>query len=744
MLRSKLANILLYVPFSKEYVVPKNLQAALTQEEFFKFCYYAPDLDGLIKEISEIPDEGITGLEYPDNRDALIERFEEQSADTARLLGWLENSGIGVYAVCGDAGTGKTTYLEQLSFSKRNEYNFQFLNLAQAIPSVPFIGYDLEIPHFSSLFGKVLSIELKTISNKLFGTRAVVKNQVKISKRIKKFIDALNMYAQEFNLKEVLDNLLTFFNNLIADDDVEDLAFCKKCAKELRDLFYNLCKQNMSFAVTVAYELLQIVMLTKAPEKKHVFIFDNIERYIGTDEIFDDQIIIFMRHLRGIVDEYTSNYGDDYLESFQIIVAMRGTTLRMFTPQQISDFVEHKIDLSEWFPVEKILDLKIEWLNKNKGLLSSDQQTQLSQLMTILADIGRTGSVLRGLRLKLDSLFSHNKRLILDYVLSILESRKSRDSIKAAEGLLNNKNLPLSLRKHSYRSIIWRLICDQIRKDALYAKIQDIVIRNSPAKSNQPSTDLLATYLNYIRKILTILHNTAILGNAEIPFVDLINLLYPNHRDVLNWFLDKSCESERKKLAEILYILNYNNRHENHWFRYIDIQCNSAEINGIHISSANKLMESMFNTPTIDYIFIRITSAGEAYLGYIVQSFEQLSSFYFSYPPLFTTIPNINELMGKPVEDIFCARIVRDVTEKRCSICQKLNTDAERSGEIDYIINSTGEAISYSGRLNNSHNGYISNFCEVIKHYYGVESSEDIKKKLIKLDQYLRSYIINE
>lgn len=57
MLSSELANILLYVPFNREYLVPARVSDCLDMNEFFSQCYYAPDFDKVIESIENMQNE---------------------------------------------------------------------------------------------------------------------------------------------------------------------------------------------------------------------------------------------------------------------------------------------------------------------------------------------------------------------------------------------------------------------------------------------------------------------------------------------------------------------------------------------------------------------------------------------------------------------------------------------------------------------------------------------------------------
>ena len=54
MLDSRLANKLLYVPYSREYNVSSKIKDLLNSEAFFCKCYYKPDFQELISSLQNM------------------------------------------------------------------------------------------------------------------------------------------------------------------------------------------------------------------------------------------------------------------------------------------------------------------------------------------------------------------------------------------------------------------------------------------------------------------------------------------------------------------------------------------------------------------------------------------------------------------------------------------------------------------------------------------------------------------
>ncbi|MBE7065562.1 MAG: hypothetical protein E7384_07125 [Ruminococcaceae bacterium] len=432
-----------------------------------------------------------------------------------------------------------------------------------------------------------------------------------------------------------------------------------------------------------------------------------------------------MTELRKIHDHFHRHYIQPnnnqsvFAKHFQFIIAMRHTTTRMFTPQQNADFVGHSLNLSDWFSLDKIVEIREKWLIDNNFFDNEDKR-----LVTILSDKGISGPILRGLRLKLNLLFNNNKRLILDFLLSTLCDVGNADIIEYAEGYLTNENLPYNMQKYAYRSIIWRLVLDKLLDDELF-------------KNFHSQFDGFEKYsaLDYMRKILIILSNYALEHEyGYVSLTDLLKKLYPDKDNVSNWLCSTGCINERQKICHLLYFMNYYCRRDNNWFQFIDIQCNTEILNAIHIDSPSifvELLEKGFSTNDFK---IQITTSGKAYLGYVVQTFEFISSVYKNNPPLLSVIPTEEEVMlCNRIENMDCYRIIKGVVEKSITICKEINESFKTNHEISYYKDLDKKPVSYANAIAESHTGYIDNFCNCLNKLYSNNKDKTFKKNLTTL-----------
>lgn len=736
MLRNKLANLLLYVPFNQEYSAPEKVQEALTINEFYKDdgCYYDPEFDSEIQSLNSLTDEAISDLDYPISREQMISVLEKQRDEEISLVSWIKNNGTGVYCVAGDAGTGKSTFLHHLEY-KFKEYSWEFLDLQKSVYDIKIMEFNVEFKQFSTLRNKLLSSIINQMIEFLF-VRGKDNSEYDYANTKKRIEELLSYYNANCTKLHPNSKVRRLYDQISGVRSITKSSYCTRCAEIFKNYYAPLCnkaKGEESFKVVI--EQYFIFLQCRDANKKHIIVFDNLERYIGTDEIFNDQIIHFLAQLRAIRDKYSREYDvrdkspTKFAKHFQFIVAMRKTSVRMFTPQQNSDFIAHKIDISEWFSIDQIIDRKIKWYNKHAELIEDYNDPYLfHHLHYILSDQGRTGSVLRGLRLKLNLLFNNDKRLIMDFLISALCSSNNRNYLAKAEMNINNPKISDSLKKFAYRSIIWRIVFNKLRDGDW---LQHIL-------SFGDNTQITAE-LDYARKILTILSNYSLeRPQSYMSFYELVGSLYPNIHNVRKWFWEDRCKTERSKIARALYAMNYYDRRENNWFQFVDIQCNSQSVNRKHISDIKTFEDYLFQPSVVREMKIQITTSGKAYLGYVVHTFEFVSCIYDELPPLLYVVPTQAEIETHDVEELECIKVATRVSEHSRNLIKNDIFDINNGYDIRYRKNQQAKALSYAERIRYAHQGYLSNFSEFFDMSIADECEELRKKKQIVLSRLKR------
>lgn len=343
--------------------------------------------------------------------------------------------------------------------------------------------------------------------------------------------------------------------------------------------------------------------------------FDNLERFIGTDEIYDKQLIDLISHIRHIQNAISVN-NKNLASDFQIAIFMRNTSTRMFTPQQISEIFPHIVDLSEWFQSSKIIQKKIEWYNRNRIKVEESER-----LLDIISDIGHGhDDNFRGLRSKLNMLFNNDKRVIVNILTKVLENASNRYYLEVYDYFRKNPDkIDNSHAKFAKRIIIFRLILNELRKDGFFTNIA--------AEREESET----TSLGYARKILTILYEHKLLHvDGYMKFDDIVIKLEDRGKTAVDRYFVEYNQKRRNVISKVLFYMNYYDGRANNWLQFIDIQYNIPQ-KLTRVKDHEELSE-LINENHED-INIRITSAGIAYLFFVVYSFEYFSCKSFKTAP---------------------------------------------------------------------------------------------------------------
>lgn len=462
----------------------------------------------------------------------------------------------------GDAGTGKTTYIHYLKW-KFTDVNWKIIDLQRANKKITVMGHRIKFSNFFSLHGKVISAVLNKVISAIFLTQNDMSPDIykEISSNIQFLLCMYDKCIHHMGPLDEYDLLYRTLGNLPAPVDGEELDYCKHCAKLVTEYFMKMCVMNSDVedALECAIVHYLIVLRCLRGSKKTVIVFDNLERFIGVHEIFSNELIDFVANLRTIVDTYKDQYFDSignrnrFAENCQLIVSMRNTSARNFTPLQNADFFESSIDLSEWFSMGEILQRKLTWFEKEKIEVENS-----IILKHILGDFGvARGGVVRGLRPKLNLIFNFDKRLMTDFLIETLEASANKNIIEIADTLrtktFSGNGADDGLGAFSYRSIIWRLVMDKLNRGAMFRYI--FAKRNSALDSYVD--------MDYTRNILTILSNYELEHRDQeyMPLEDLVHHLEHNMiGNVDNWFDNQTWKTEREKVTQLLYYMNYFNR----------------------------------------------------------------------------------------------------------------------------------------------------------------------------------------
>ena len=112
---SKIANNLLFTPFDNASSVDNIVSEKLTPKEFIKECYVEPDF--VLNKEKAIENKNNEEFDFIASYQDYTDQEKEHKRDEENFISWLESeTNSKVYTISGNAGTGKTTYVNKIKY----------------------------------------------------------------------------------------------------------------------------------------------------------------------------------------------------------------------------------------------------------------------------------------------------------------------------------------------------------------------------------------------------------------------------------------------------------------------------------------------------------------------------------------------------------------------------------------------------------------------------------------------------
>lgn len=743
---SIIANEALATPFDNKAAVRAEITDGLTVVEFLEHCYSHPQFmpEGYEVLAENIDPNNIVDYSNPVqiiprnpsflHEDKLVEEIEEYDVlptthteidDTVfQLINayihfhlWKGDFNSNkVYTLNGNAGTGKTTFINRIRYIESKK-NWVILDVHNARSHVDWMA------------------DIRTTINNFNRAHAKVYGSVmcKIWEIIFQGINENGYYSLQIvnnNLVELSDNYRAHFADLYPSgrmlmnrlgsiiDETKDIPTrVEKAANLFKEHVNGLMGKGGDGLINALNILLLVLRCNSSdPYQKHIIVFDNFERFIGKDEIYNKDVDKIRLQLTSYIDNINKS-GNCHKGIFKFVMAVRDSTARMCSVRlQASDSKPSNLDLSDWYDTEDIISKKMEWYAKKK---INVQNSKL--IKQIIGDIREcSDGTLTGLKLMIDPLFNNNKRLIIDFIGTMIELPSNRINISKYEELWN-KNTPMS--RFAARSIIRGMILHN------FERMNDRFFEHLHTYSSKNDTNGLGD----ARKILTLLFNNIHSGREnEMPLSDVISTLFKGLDALKCWNLPEYAKS-RKTISEVLFYMNSYNRRENDWIQFIDLQVKESS-GSVSVKEADQL-EKIIGEKMESFV-IHLMPGGQAYLRHIVASFEFFSLRYSkNYIPLFAAIPTLQEIKEyKTINDLPCYEILNRVVN-RAIACIGLLQKGEDT--IKITLDKSLEGILHATRIVNHHKSYIGAFLKLLDEAYVGNSDFDeiAKNKLDKLIQ---------
>lgn len=692
---SQIANDLLVTPFDRKAYVEHEISKRLTETEFCQHCYSTP----IFQKSETIPvfeDEQVDDTELIMKLKEISEKHYEQKINYRNFKIWLDNFRISkVYTINGNAGTGKTTFINHEK-NVKNKIRWIILDIYEApnrIDWMPDIG--TTVSRFFRAQSKVYSCILKKIQEEAF-VELDENKRYSLEGSYKKIYSIVKNYQENYADEYPLGRMI--FDEMV--EVVNSKQTVRLKMEELARLFqskFNGDTGKDGKGTDEALDVLLLILLCEPNRnlKKSIIVFDNFERFIKSNELYNKDINTVRLQLDNYV-ERINHEGNCFYEQFKFALAVRDGTARMCNVSLHSaDTAPSNLDLNGWYDVDDIIQKKKEWYKNNN--IEIDNIDLVEQ---IVGDFRKCGdNTLTGLKLTLEPLFNDNKRLLIDFVGGMVE-RPSDKSVLDKYSELWKEDTPLA--RFAARSIIRGLVLYniEIRKDHLFEHLKTY--------SNQKNYNGLGD----ARKILTILYNHVQNGeDNEMTIYEVLSKLFVTDSADKTWASNEYNE-KRKTISEILFFMNSYNNRENDGIQFVEIQYKNVGKDLEHSIQAGTQDElEKIITTNMRECTIRLMPAGRVYLERIVASFEFFSFRYSkSYTPLFALIPTENEIKVKEIEELPCYKTICTVVKYGIQCMEKLDK-GEDSIKIN-IGNGGGEL--HRTRIRNQHKSYIQNFASYI------------------------------
>lgn len=702
---SKSANSILYTPFDNKSIADKKISEKLTCEEFLKECFVYQRFKKKLEFDND--SDYMESYDYVIKSDNLKDLLENQSDEYENFIKWTDSvNNSKVYTISGNAGTGKTTFIYKLQ-SLNKDKKWIILDVSQAKDFIDwFNGIKSNINNFELPYNKLYAIILEYIRKILFNDDSNIddirKNLMFICKNYKKNYKSKNLRGSDF-LKGIIKK-----NNIITN--LRKREYVIYVAEYIRDYFKELenNKSDLKDKFRSALDILLILSCCKYETKRNIYIvvFDNIERFILNDEIYNKDLDMIRKDLFSYSKDINDN-SKRFQNIFKFILSMRNNSARMCGVKlQSADELPSDINLTNWFLIDDIINSKFNWYKKN-----NIKMLDVGIVCQILCDIRTCNkSELTGLQLFINSLFNDNLRLITDFIGMLIEKKSNKIYVEKYIELWKENT---SVSRFAARSIIRGLIYQELSEhDNLFhhLKLYTQVERKIKDKNDNDYG------LSYVRKILTILYNK----NDDVTLGEIIGTLCSIDTNVQKYWNETLPDKTKMNIAEILYYMNSYNRRDNDWIQFIDMQI--VGMDNTTIISDEKSLKNLIDNK-LESISLRIMPAGESYLRYMVASFEYFSFRFYKnhenkYRPIFTVIPSLKELGEisnlKKAEQLPCYKIMNYVKDNAINCIKNIN----KTGDIELYINNNHLGKRHAQRIVEQHQGFIDNFINYLRGKY--------------------------
>ncbi len=702
---SNVANLALYTPLDSKALIDGKISMLLTEEEFLNECYVPPHF--LLQKHDNLTDINEEAYDYVVLSEQIQDWEREQISSYQNFQHWLESdSNTKIYTISGHAGTGKTTFVHKLKQSL-SQYNWIILDLSRARDSVLWF-YDIQtnVKNFRLAYSKMYAIVLDKICSLLFPTPdpEILVNHLR---------DVIHLFNKHKKYHARGDGLFTDLDVALQNSSETHFKLSCECANITRNYFSTLENKNQGDYKSKFRDALDVLLRLYSciePVKNHIVVFDNIERFVSHDEIYNKDLDDIRRDMKSYSDGISLR-ANIYMTQFKFIIVMRSCSVRLCgAKQQSADELPSDVNLTDWFNMNDIIERKQKWY-ANHGV----NDPNMTLLLQILCDLRICKDhELTGLQLFINPLFNGNKRLMIEFIGNVIEKNCYQEYLRQYQRLWQENT---SISRFGARSIVRGTIYQELdSRDNLF---QNLLLYSQ----DYQKTGNITYGLGYVRKILTILYNYQL---RDLTLETIIAEICHINSDVQQYWNDLS-DVTKESISEVLYYMNSYNRRINDWIQFIDLQIVNRSSNVVvrDKKTLKKLMDQ-----GLQDLCIQIMPAGKTYIRYIVPSFEYFAYRFNkyqakNYQPLFCLIPTKEELdQTSDISKLPCIQIINYVKDNAIKCARNIMNN----GDIHLFLHDQEPAKKHIQRIKALHQGYIDKFVEYVRQKYENEECPNLQK----------------
>ena len=726
----------------------------VSKEEFLDNCYVHP-FTSLEKNTAGIESEDF-GFDFDDSYWENV-NFNRRMFDKERFEANFYSSSSSLFLIKGMAGSGKTTYLNNLLLRVDNgiSYICDFEKTRRAIRLLDG-AFDMGSRYEKTIW-KFISIVLPQVDYLLCKRASSDSDYCCVLENLS--IIYKNYFVNYLDDEPFLDDKeFRGFFDILQNHSIKDSSY-DSFGKDIRIYFEKLfCEHddNPSEAIKCVFGILMRLFFCFSKtenynNKRFICAIDNIERYIDDTLIQDAELKNILTAIKDALSDFSyiqnrvfHKTGFNYLSTFAIIVAMRDTSVNLsrsihFFDEQLCD-----LDISDWFDSSCVFSRKTEYFSDICNSIEND--TCYTAFRNIISDFSISVWSSRNL---VTMMYNHNHRRIANNVIIALA--RSPESVIE----LYNRNWTTALRegnrsqKYLCRMLVFRILLN-------YSQEKNYLDRLLLANVDAHNRDSVS----YARKITSYLQNKAISDDGEV---------YISFPEIIKSILQKPffsemdvSETEIKDLANVLFTMSLSRSIDTNWNALIVIKfgyntsCSANELSEKMICLWKEYTENKSIIENTDEYAIKITTAGNIY-AQIVPTFEYYACRSDKIHRPLIAITNNNEfeellsiVMKSAFSDIDSI-IKEDMTFIR-SMGQKETDFTSLYDDVYWLYKSKNRNSPdvHPMRIIKHHIGYLENYREYIqmKEYSNcidLETVDDMRGQLQKrlniIDYIIQKYL---